>query len=67
VYREKLYRKFMEKYPETNVTAQTISDQCTGIVHNNLLAPAIVEQIRSELAIGLNDKYFSLRSRRNTV
>jgi hypothetical protein len=42
-YRNQLHRKFIEKYPETNVIAQPISDQCRGIVHNHLLPPAILE------------------------
>jgi hypothetical protein len=54
-YRDHLYRKFIEKYPKTNVIAQPISDQCRGIVINKLLPPSILERTRPELAIGLND------------
>jgi hypothetical protein len=53
-YRDQPYGEFIQKYPETNGTAQRISHQRRVIVRNNQLLPAILEQIESELANDFN-------------
>lgn len=52
-YRDTLHRMFNEEFPDVEVCAQRIADQRRAIVKNHLLTQERIDEIRREVAMGI--------------
>ncbi|KAL0841160.1 hypothetical protein ABMA28_014906 [Loxostege sticticalis] len=53
-YRPMLLQRFLEKYPDANVSEQRLSDQRRAIVRNKFLSDAEIDQIKHEVQSALD-------------
>lgn len=65
-YRQQLYLDFQQKFPNINVTEQRIADQRRVIVRNNLIPGAILERIKQEVALSLQNSSDAIQIENNT-
>ncbi|XP_060804959.1 uncharacterized protein LOC132902746 [Amyelois transitella] len=51
-----LHQKFVEQFPEMDVSKQRLGDQRRAIINNHMLSQTIIEEIRKEVTILLNQQ-----------